>query len=499
MSYEGKISDEMCWQKLGYICSYALPSNGNCADGWLNSATKCYYISATDDSFNVLTWMDALGKCMTMVTGQTPTLVSFNSKQEYQLISQYLEVAQVRDMNWWIGLNDQNAEGNYVWTDGPADLSFMVWDKAPSKLALNEKCGVVHGNGKMSYGKCSKDLNYYICKLKLNNDNLMIYEELGCTGLWTRAGHKCYYFVPGKKVVRADARNKCQQSGGDLSKIESLDEMYWITLQTFTMEVNHVWTGLSRKSKGADSWSWADGSDINTEYIKWNQEPNDYLGTEDCAAISMDGVYNDMSCSNKAGFICQMTSVNRPCPSTWIMPDGEGSTCFYISDTDDNVTTTWDAAKDKCSQLAGGGDSTLFAPQSGEDYAFVTQQLMSRPPDPTGWWTDLTDSQVEGLWVYSTSYYGPPDRSLIVWRGEPNDFGGTEDCAVMYYGGRYNDVDCSAKSNILCEKPATPFPTTSNGNTLKAFQHVSLITTMFIVLIQQELLPICLVNDALQS
>ncbi|ESO90377.1 hypothetical protein LOTGIDRAFT_233857 [Lottia gigantea] len=467
LSYEGKMSDEMCWKKLGFICEYPLPADGNCGQDWVSSTDSCYYISFTEDPLNLLTWMDALAKCMSMNSlGQAATLLSINSQAEYTTINQYLSSSKVQDINWWIGLNDQTTEGQYVWTDGPADTTFLKWDKAPSKLSLVDKCGVVHGNGHISYGKCNKDKNYYICKSKVTDSEFSTYEELGCVGGWTRAGHKCYLFDAHEKMTQSNARQHCQQNGGDLIKIQSSDEKNWVTQQTFNRKVTGFWTGLSRKLKGANSWTWADKSDVDIKLINWNQEPNDYIGKEDCATISQDGVYNDYSCSNNAGYICQIQSVNLPCPKGWTMPDAESSMCYYISSTDDNVTTTWYDAKDKCIQMANGGDATLFAPLSSADYMFVSQQLMSLPPDTTGWWTDLTDAQVEGVWQYSNSFNGVPDKSLIVWKGEPNDFGGNEDCAVMYYGGRYNDVSCSAKANIVCEKPATSFPS-SGGETVE--------------------------------
>lgn len=40
------------------------------------------------------------------------------------------------------------------------------------------------------------------------------------------------------------------------------------------------------------------------------------------------------------------------------------------------------------------------------------------------------------------------------WNKEPNNSGGSDYCAVIYYGGRYNDVDCSRKAAYICEKDA---------------------------------------------
>lgn len=42
---------------------------------------------------------------------------------------------------------------------------------------------------------------------------------------------------------------------------------------------------------------------------RWNSEPNDWFGNEDCAAILIDGVYNDMDCTAQTGFICEYLNI----------------------------------------------------------------------------------------------------------------------------------------------------------------------------------------------
>lgn len=38
-----------------------------------------------------------------------------------------------------------------------------------------------------------------------------------------------------------------------------------------------------------------------------------------------------------------------------------------------------------------------------------------------------------------------------LWNKELNNFGGFDYCVVIYYGGWYNDVDCSLKVVYICE------------------------------------------------
>ena len=44
----------------------------------------------------------------------------------------------------------------------------------------------------------------------------------------------------------------------------------------------------------------------------WNQEPNDYVGDEDCGVIKSNGYFNDVSCSTtKAPAICELDNSSK--------------------------------------------------------------------------------------------------------------------------------------------------------------------------------------------
>lgn len=45
------------------------------------------------------------------------------------------------------------------------------------------------------------------------------------------------------------------------------------------------------------------------DYSRWNQEPNDWLGNEDCASLTGSGNYNDMDCTSQTGFICEYVNL----------------------------------------------------------------------------------------------------------------------------------------------------------------------------------------------
>ena len=111
----------------------------------------------------------------------------------------------------------------------------------------------------------------------------------------------------------SDARNKCQEMGGELAIIESEKEnefIFDLLKKTDGLSPSGVWIGLQRQDDG--SFQWVDGTPV--VYNKWAPgEPNDHLGVEDCAHMYLrvgspvEGKWNDGPCDWGAspGFACE--------------------------------------------------------------------------------------------------------------------------------------------------------------------------------------------------
>lgn len=134
----------------------------------------------------------------------------------------------------------------------------------------------------------------------------------------------------------------------------------------------------------------------------------------------------------------------------------ECPTCLDVADPIDGPTArwalcyaprTWGDARAACQ--ARGGDLVTVPSREAEDAlrraAFGLQW--------TSWWIGLGDAEVEGTfaWVDGT----PLDYAA--WsQGEPNDYGGGEDCAelVPWSGGLWNDLACARELPFICRVPA---------------------------------------------
>ncbi|PVD29729.1 hypothetical protein C0Q70_08985 [Pomacea canaliculata] len=169
----------------------------------------------------------------------------------------------------------------------------------------------------------------------------------------------------------------------------------------------------------------------------WSSEPNDDgPAGEDCAFLTPDGTYSDASCFYRSAFVCELESEDAPCPAGWVDQELDFmSLCYYISNSTKEGGATRMEALFRCRRLANRQEAHLVAINSQAEMDFVTSLIKGRPWD--GYWTDLTDSRIEGLWQFSNpSDVSPP----IPWAKEPNNRGGHENCVQMYPGGRYNDV-----------------------------------------------------------
>ena len=70
-----------------------------------------------------------------------------------------------------------------------------------------------------------------------------------------------------------------------------------------------------------------------------------------------------------------------------------------------------------------------------------------------GFWIDANDKNQEGVWTWR----GGEKLSYTHWfPGEPNDYGGEEDCGMARFASKkdsgWNDVSCESKLAVVCEE-----------------------------------------------
>lgn len=97
----------------------------------------------------------------------------------------------------------------------------------------------------------------------------------------------------------SEARNICQNLGGDLAIIRSADEnSFTLDLLKKERELPEwgAWLGFHRKAD--DKFYWIDGTPLEGGYTAWRiGEPNNVRNKEDCGNVLGTGEWNDLYCN----------------------------------------------------------------------------------------------------------------------------------------------------------------------------------------------------------
>ncbi|KAK4805932.1 hypothetical protein QYF61_021496 [Mycteria americana] len=112
---------------------------------------KCYYFSLTR-----MSWYKAKAQCEEM-RSQLAVINSY-AKQNFVMF-------RTRNERFWIGLTDQNSEGEWEWIDGTDYKStFTFWKEGePNNSENREDCAHVWFSGEWNDVYCTYEC-YYICE-----------------------------------------------------------------------------------------------------------------------------------------------------------------------------------------------------------------------------------------------------------------------------------------------------------------------------------------------
>ena len=163
--------------------------------------------------------------------------------------------------------------------------------------------------------------------------------------------------------------------------------------------------------------------------------------------VSVGTVYTKMSetidfLNNRPADIRSRVGCVDPtqCPRCTVRPAPKGGKLAFCA----QPLSFTDAEADCVTQ---GGHLVSIHDQATQDAVLAGARALS-----TGsWWLGLNDQAQEGNYTWTD---GTP-RNYTAWAsGEPNNYGGDEDCTQMYAsGGAWNDSICNGTSNFICALP----------------------------------------------
>ncbi|XP_030267291.1 CD209 antigen-like protein C isoform X1 [Sparus aurata] len=154
---------------------------------------------------------------------------------------------------------------------------------------------IAFGYTRYEYHQTTKHLQKLTDEYAAMRKNITAEACRKCQIGWERNGPQCYYFST-DQLTWEQAREKCQQIGGALVKIESEDEQSFL-MQTLrhkmTEKEDRFWIGLT-DSVTEGTWLWPDGTPLNKSLTFWRKgEPDNwtevnntqYVDGEDCVRM----------------------------------------------------------------------------------------------------------------------------------------------------------------------------------------------------------------------
>ncbi|XP_071103799.1 macrophage mannose receptor 1-like isoform X2 [Haliotis cracherodii] len=477
----GKWNDYACSKPYSFICQKAAKNDPNrstlaptpkpvfskkCGAYWEESSVSdyCYQFNTA-----LLSWMDAREMCMHR-GGQLASITS--------LSEQFYIAGRIRGISivgLWIGANDRDSEGGWVWEDR-APFAYMNWVPGePNDYGNSEDCGfVVTNNARWNDFNCQRR-NGYICK-KLGNIQATTVQPMtspmtlpagkfyGCQPGWKPYLNSCYLVVKTEVTWQA-ARTACRAAGGDLASVASKTENQFINSQIQKGFNDGVWIGFN-DLKNTNSFVWTNG-DVN-KFTNWaRNEPNNYQGhAEDCVVLYSNGAqWNDDSCDANHGYVCkaskQVTAATQQSPFSVGCSNVKGSLgyqhyCYQFN----NIPLAWQASENMC-KTRGGHLATI---NSYDVQSFISSELTKRDDV---YWIGLTDVAHPGNYTWATG-----DKLLYTPWDKSHNGSERSTCVGMRTTlptGLWQNLQCTVIKPYICQlprqgftpPPTTPTPTTS--------------------------------------
>jgi len=499
-------------EKLGYACQASKylplkdqpdPPREHCLEEFTPYSGGCYFLLDAEADW-VTQEEDCIHKGKLLKPEKDVHLVSIHSEAEAAAVAvaawKYMEDMQDIWMDVWIGLREDNATKQYMWSDGWLNLYDRWDDGQPGKSSghTTALCAYTSTNGYWHTDLCShvNVTKKALCKYT-DADEIKppVHEQGECPeGIdWKKWGSDCYHFSDQPKTYVA-AQEDCENLAGqnsDLTSINSVAEDAMIYEEFEKKGTGNFWIGLNRKKDGV-GFHWFDGSPVN--YVNWAPgEPNNWehgdKTNEECVEVFgkygyHPKLWNDQRCDIVQHYVCkapQGKKVKPPgtdqgtCDEGWA---AYGEFCYKFEPED---IATHGIALRRCEEV-GGSEATLPYIKSQYENEEILKRMQSTDDSPldkrSNYWIGLHKEgpSTQGNtfdWIKRSP--GIPefiqDKSYDNWASilgaplEDDDAKSTKDCvaAIIYdkespeNAGKWIDVPCASNNilGVVCQKPIT--------------------------------------------
>ncbi|XP_065682569.1 uncharacterized protein LOC100212148 isoform X3 [Hydra vulgaris] len=360
-----------------------------CDNGWFEYGKHCYFFQ--NKTLKGKSWSDASISCQ--VKGGH--LLSIEDQAENSFIKNILKDDTLKKDNYWIRLNDDCNNREFMWSDDKY-LKFSNWlPKKPNNAGNGENCVETNKVG-WNDNDCF-NYNGFICKFVKENNN-------SCDHGWINYKNFCYLFqskdINFYGVDWFDSYFLCLSKGGNLVSIEDQEENSFITsiLERNSMKDQIFWIGLNYLiSHKRFVWS---------DHTKWNlkvpienilpQTSNISIALTRCVVINANS-WSALSCYDKYGYICKVKR-ERSCVSDWFE---FSSYCYYFHTANDSNGKKWEHSYLNC--LEKGGN--LLSIDDETENTFILNTLKNYNMSKDNYWIGLTDRWYNSWFLWSDNTY----------------------------------------------------------------------------------------------
>eukprot|EP01084_Bolivina_argentea_P048113 88667_1 len=389
----------------------------------------------------------AQAACQSQYGTDLATIVSEADATEALRVANTIDASK----NIWIGLNDLDTEGTYVFEDGTAcdDFCPQIWKTGePNDYNALEDCAYIrirnvdeiYNNNMVNDVGCTENANAAMCNAQIVQSRT--YEIVDTGGPYTRAS----------------AQSACQtQFGTDLATIVTEADAFEALRMANTIDDSiNIWIGLNDLNTEA-TYAFEDGTPCYgyCPQIWKTGEPNDYNSAEDCALIrirNVDVIYtnnmvNDIRCDHTTiyGALCNAATHRE----YLLIEDG---------------LFTWSDAQQACQDRFGSDLATIITAEDAKEALRIANTASNQGLDL---WIGLNDIDTEGDYVFveeTECDEADVDCGLVFFKtGEPNNYDTGEDCVsirlrnveTVTYKDMLNDNQCTFTIPALCNQDTT--------------------------------------------
>jgi cysteine-rich repeat protein len=185
----------------------------------------------------------------------------------------------------WIGMDDRDTEGTFVWLNGLVLGGDDDWGGTEPNGDTTENCVTHTASGDWADTGCGSSQAGYVCEDEgwlISPTDAHAYRFLYQTTSWT------------------SARDVCTGLGGHLATIESAAENDLIAAR---VKKDTFLGGNDLATQG--DYVWLTGETMT--YENWSTgEPDDTLGAEDCMTMGATGQWSDSDCAGPLVYVCEV-------------------------------------------------------------------------------------------------------------------------------------------------------------------------------------------------